>query len=101
MRPPGPIGPASHASGQVVIAVVPPRVVEEIRPGAEAVAVDHPSWGLRGTRDPLHASPWRVTAPSHRRLTTQHVKVPGSGSVSGLGRKPPPDLSVEAPRRTE
>lgn len=44
--PPGPIG--SAASGQVVIAVVASRVVEEISSGAEAVTVDHPSWSLRG-----------------------------------------------------
>lgn len=36
------------ASGQVVIAIVSPRVVEEIRSGAETMAVDHPSWSLTG-----------------------------------------------------
>lgn len=46
MCPPGTIGPAVNASGEVVIAVVPPRVVKEIRSRAETVAVDHPSWSL-------------------------------------------------------
>ncbi len=47
MCPPGPISPAINASGQVVITVVPSRVVKEISSGAEAVAVDHPSRSLR------------------------------------------------------
>lgn len=45
--PPGPISPVIDASGQVVIAVVPPGIVKEISPGAETMAVDHASWSLR------------------------------------------------------
>lgn len=44
---PGPIVPTINASGQVVITIVPSRVVKEISSGAETVAVDHPSWSLR------------------------------------------------------
>lgn len=40
----GPISPVIDASGQVVIAVVPPGIVKEISPGAETMAVDHASW---------------------------------------------------------
>lgn len=46
---PGPIVPTINASGQVVITIVPSRVVKEISSGAETVAVDHPSWSLRHT----------------------------------------------------
>lgn len=35
------------APGQIVIAVVATRVVEEISPGTETVTVDHPSWSLK------------------------------------------------------
>lgn len=34
------------APGQVVVAVVSTRVIEEVSPGAETVTVDHPSWSL-------------------------------------------------------
>lgn len=40
----GPISPIVNAPGQVIITIVPSRVVKEIRSGAETVAVDHPSW---------------------------------------------------------
>jgi hypothetical protein len=44
--PPGPVGPAGDAPGEVVLAVIAPRVVEEVRPRREALAVDHPAWRL-------------------------------------------------------
>lgn len=50
MSPPGPISSTANASGQVVITVVPPRVVEEICSGAETVAVYHSSWSLKTHR---------------------------------------------------
>lgn len=40
----GPITPTVNAPGQVVVTIVPSRVVKEISSGAETVAVDHPSW---------------------------------------------------------
>lgn len=52
--PPGPISPAINASGQVVITIVPSRVVKEISSGAETVAVDHPSWSLREIQYIVH-----------------------------------------------
>lgn len=52
---PGPIGPVT-VPGQVVIAVVTPRIVEEIGPGAETVAVDHPSGGLGGSSRHINAA---------------------------------------------
>lgn len=47
--PPGPISPVIDASGQVIIAVVPPGIVKEISPGAETMAVNHASWSLGDT----------------------------------------------------
>lgn len=46
---PGSISPSGNTSGKVVVAVVSSRVVEEIRPGTEAVTVDHPAWSLTHT----------------------------------------------------
>lgn len=43
---PRPIGPVT-VSGQIVVTIIPPRIVKEIGSGAEAMAVDHPSGGLR------------------------------------------------------
>lgn len=40
----GPITPTVDASGQVIITIIPSGVIKEISSGAEAVAVDHPSW---------------------------------------------------------
>lgn len=51
---PGPIGPVT-VSGQVVIAVITPRIVKEIGPGAETMAVDHPSGGLGGLSKIINA----------------------------------------------
>lgn len=49
VHPPGPISPTINASGQVIITIIPSRVVKEISSGAETVAVDHPSRSLAGT----------------------------------------------------
>lgn len=43
---PSPIGPVA-VSGQIVITIITPRIVKEIGSGAETMAVDHPSGGLR------------------------------------------------------
>lgn len=43
---PSPIGPVA-VSGQIVVTIITPRIVEKIGSGAEAMAVDHPSGGLR------------------------------------------------------
>lgn len=47
--PPCPISSTTDASGQVIVAIVPPRVVKEVRSGAETVAVDHAPWRLKDT----------------------------------------------------
>ena len=44
--PPGAVRPAGDAPGEVVLAVVAPGVVEEVRPRREALAVDHPAGRL-------------------------------------------------------
>lgn len=48
-HPPASLSIRADASRQVVIAVIPPRVVKKIRPGAEAVTADHPTGSLQIT----------------------------------------------------
>lgn len=51
---PRPIGPVT-VSGQIVVTIVTPRIVKEIGSGAETMAVDHPSGGLRGLSKNINA----------------------------------------------
>lgn len=86
--PPGPISPAINASGQVVITIVPSRVVKEISSGAETVAVDHPSWSLR-VIEMFSSEGSQIIAVI---CTFNMLFLPGFGWVSGLWRKPPLNL---------
>lgn len=76
---PGPIGPVT-VPGQVVIAVITPRIVKEIGPGAETVAVDHPSRGLGGSSRYINAA-CRHESPQ---IMLFSLVLPGSGWASGL-----------------
>lgn len=43
---PSSIGPVT-VSGQIIVTIITSRIVKEIGSGAETMAVDHPSGGLR------------------------------------------------------
>lgn len=44
---PSPFTPGADASGQVIVTIIAPWIVKEIRPGVETVTVDHASGCLR------------------------------------------------------
>lgn len=94
---PGPISPVT-ISGQVVVTIIPPRIVKEIGSGAETVAVDHPSRGLRCRH--IHKCSLQLRV-SEDCVAFWCTSLPSSGWAFGLWRRPPLSLLGAAPRRRE
>lgn len=76
---PGPIGPVT-VPGQIVVAIITARIVKEIGPGAETMAVDHPSGGLGVGRSVNVVCRHEIS----RFCCVLACVLPGSGWASGL-----------------